>query len=140
LTDAFSIVGSTASFAGRVGIGTDTPAVALDVVGEARSSTSTTSASNAKTLTTKDYVNGLASPIMNATTGTNLPIGAYAIVAGNAPGSGSNTNNLTTTATLYFRNVYGDFFTTAVAGAVAVSGTWKCCGGSNSVSIWQRIS
>ena len=43
----------------RVGIGVAAPAVALDVAGEARSSTSTTSASNAKTLTTKDYVEGL---------------------------------------------------------------------------------
>ena len=41
---------------GYLGIGTASPAVALDVNGEARSSTSTTSASNAKTLTTKDYV------------------------------------------------------------------------------------
>ena len=41
---------------GKVGIGTASPAVALDVSGEARSSTSTTDASNAKTLTTKDYV------------------------------------------------------------------------------------
>ena len=40
----------------NVGIGTTTPAVALDINGEARSSTSTTSASNDKTLTTKDYV------------------------------------------------------------------------------------
>lgn len=38
-----------------VGIGTSTPAVALDVNGEARSSTSTTGSSNAKTLVTKDY-------------------------------------------------------------------------------------
>ena len=43
----------------RVGIGTTTPAVALDINGEARSSTSTTNASNAKTLTTKDYVDDL---------------------------------------------------------------------------------
>lgn len=41
---------------GKVGIGTLTPAVALDVVGEARSSTSTIAGSNAKTLVTKDYV------------------------------------------------------------------------------------
>jgi hypothetical protein len=41
---------------GKVGIGTQTPSVALDVSGEARSSTSTTTSSNAKTLTTKDYV------------------------------------------------------------------------------------
>jgi hypothetical protein len=43
----------------NVGIGTTTPAVALDINGQARSSTSTTSASNAKTLTTKDYVDDL---------------------------------------------------------------------------------
>ena len=41
---------------GNVGIGTLTPAVSLDIVGEARSSTSTNSASNDKTLVTKDYV------------------------------------------------------------------------------------
>jgi len=44
---------------GKVGIGTTGPSVALDIVGEARSSTSTTSASNAKTLVTKDYVDGV---------------------------------------------------------------------------------
>jgi len=43
----------------NVGIGTTTPAVALDINGQARSSTSTTGASNAKTLTTKDYVDSL---------------------------------------------------------------------------------
>ena len=41
---------------GKVGIANASPAVALDITGEARSSTSTVSASNAKTLTTKDYV------------------------------------------------------------------------------------
>ena len=43
----------------NVGIGTVTPAVALDVSGQVRSSISTTNASNAKTLTTKDYVDDL---------------------------------------------------------------------------------
>jgi hypothetical protein len=41
-----------------VGAGTTAPAVALDVVGEARSSVSTVSTSNDKTLVTKDYVDG----------------------------------------------------------------------------------
>jgi microcystin-dependent protein len=41
---------------GSLGIGTQTPAVALDVVGQARTSVGTTAGSNAKTLTTKDYV------------------------------------------------------------------------------------
>jgi hypothetical protein len=40
----------------NVGINNQNPLVALDVNGEARSSTSTTSGANAKTLTTKDYV------------------------------------------------------------------------------------
>jgi len=43
---------------GRLGIGFTAPSVALHVNGEARSSTSTTTSSNAKTLTTKDYVDG----------------------------------------------------------------------------------
>lgn len=40
----------------KVGIGVAAPAVALDIAGEARSSTSTTATSNDQTLTTKDYV------------------------------------------------------------------------------------
>lgn len=53
-------VNGTAAF-NVVGIGTRTPAsgVALDIVGEARSSISTTATSNAKTLVTKDYVDTL---------------------------------------------------------------------------------
>jgi hypothetical protein len=59
---------------GNVGIGTASPAVALDVNGEARSSTSTTSASNAKTLTTKDYVDSII-PIFSTTiVSSNLTI------------------------------------------------------------------
>ena len=46
---------------GKVGIGTVSPTVALDIAGEAQSSTSTTSESNAKTLTTKDYVDTVTS-------------------------------------------------------------------------------
>lgn len=67
---------------GRVGIGITAPSVALDVVGEARSSTSTTAGSNAKTLVTKDYVDEF--PKVRAWVtftgtgtgvfGTNLPI------------------------------------------------------------------
>lgn len=43
---------------GKVGIG-QLPSVALDVVGEARTSVSTTATSNAKTLVTKDYADSL---------------------------------------------------------------------------------
>ena len=44
---------------GKVGIGVAAPLVALDVVGEARSSIGTTAGSNTKTLVTKDYVENL---------------------------------------------------------------------------------
>ena len=45
---------------GNVGIGVPAPVAALDISGAARSSTSTTSASVATTLTTKDYVDSQA--------------------------------------------------------------------------------
>jgi len=48
------------SAGGNVGIGVVSPAVALDVSGEARSSTSTSYASNDKTLATKDYVDDIS--------------------------------------------------------------------------------
>jgi hypothetical protein len=61
----------------NVGIGTTTPAVALDITGQARSSTSTTNASNAKTLTTKDYVDSLtrigAVVVITASTQVDYP-------------------------------------------------------------------
>jgi len=49
---------------GNIGIGTDNPAVALDVNGEARSSTSTTSSSHANTLVTKNYVDFSIDPFV----------------------------------------------------------------------------
>jgi hypothetical protein len=62
----------TITSAGDVGIGTTSPAAKLDVNGEVRSSTSTTSASNAKTLTTKDYVDSIFRVGAVVTIGTNM--------------------------------------------------------------------
>jgi len=62
---------------GRVGAGTAAPAVALDVVGEARSSVSTVSTSNDKTLVTKDYVDGnvLGNVVfLNMTDGSSIAV------------------------------------------------------------------
>lgn len=62
---------------GKVGIANASPAVALDVNGEARSSTSTTSSSNDKTLTTKDYVDSVKVVSVNVgllTTAYNIDI------------------------------------------------------------------
>lgn len=53
---------------GKVGIG-QLPSVALDVVGEARTSVSTTATSNAKTLVTKDYADSLVATQSAATNG-----------------------------------------------------------------------
>lgn len=82
---------------GKVGIGTLTPAVSLDVVGEARSSTSTIAGSNAKTLVTKDYVDGL-----NFSTGTYVVYALVTPLYGTAPTAtsrGSFSPAFTTTTT-----------------------------------------
>lgn len=51
-----------------------TPNVSLDVEGEARSSTSTTTASNEKTLVTKDYVDSSTKPAWCCGTGLATPV------------------------------------------------------------------
>jgi hypothetical protein len=64
---------------GRVGIGVASPAVALDISGEARSSTSTIATSNAKTLTTKDYVDNYMK--VGSVVTFVLPVGGFAVTA-----------------------------------------------------------
>ncbi len=76
-------------FFGKVGIGTASPEVALDVVGEARSSTSTIASSNAKTLTTKDYV-------LDASQGTR--IGTIIVFSGMIFNTSYNRFGITHTA------------------------------------------
>lgn len=91
----------------NVGINKLNPAVALDVTGEARSSTSTTSSSNDKTLTTKDYVDYVSQTKIdeyleytNNTSGSFLQIPVSTFQVGKlyalklkvtvSPGSGAN--------------------------------------------------
>jgi hypothetical protein len=80
LTNNLSRLWITSS--GNVGIGTISPQVALDVNGEVRSSTSTTGGSNAKTLTTKDYVDTINRIIGVASSSTVVTAGS----ANNNPG------------------------------------------------------
>ena len=56
LTEVFSIVGRTASFAGGVGIGTANPTVPLEVNGLVRSNVSVSVITDNKHLATKEYV------------------------------------------------------------------------------------
>ena len=125
----------------RVGIRNASPAVALDITGEARSSTSTTSASNANTLTTKDYVDSNIAwynnyPSQNKS--TNPPIGTIVIAAINlafaAQQAGqSNTGNTspgaigsTIAATSLKVNANGRYgFGASHPYGTTVSGTWK---------------
>jgi len=82
---------------GKLGIGVASPSTTLDVNGEARSSTSTTSSSDAKTLTTKDYVD--SQPWYTKTLSSSTPpIGTIVIAAINLPFAShqtgaSNTGN-----------------------------------------------
>jgi hypothetical protein len=85
--------GLVLSSSGRLGVNTNTPAVALDIVGEARSSISTTTASNAKTLVTKDYVDARSSVIKNL---AFVNFNGRAISAG-LGGNGTNQAALTNT-------------------------------------------
>jgi hypothetical protein len=85
--------GLVLSSGGRLGINTNTPTVALDIVGEARSSISTTTTSNAKTLVTKDYVDARSSTIKNF---AFVNFNGRAISAG-LGGNGTNQATLTNT-------------------------------------------
>jgi len=146
----------TVTSAGNVGIGSSgTAEVALDVSGEARSSTSTTSASNAKTLTTKDYVDSRVAD------GTTIPIGGIIMmqiynVSGNTFLFTSTTctqtnisySNLTTaTANI----AIGPAYTYVASGGNVTTGTYRIIGQfyaatasgdvtRNKIALVQRIS
>jgi len=113
---------------GKVGIGTASPAVALDVVGEARSSTSTTSGSNSKTLTTKDYVDSVAADKTLTFGGVNYGIGTILVYEGFALGN-SAAVTIGATVTPYMNTGNGHIGGSSYG--TALSGTWKILCGFN---------
>ena len=110
-------------FFGKVGIGTASPAVALDVVGEARSSTSTIASSNAKTLVTKDYVDAI---------GAGLGVGSVVTFMLPSSSSGQISTGIKNNVNDHNGLPTGWVFTSAVAINSAMtftvpanSGVWK---------------
>jgi len=133
----------------NVGIGTASPAVALDVSGEARSSTSTTSASNDKTLTTKDYVDD--PHLWSSTSMTAVNIGGIIMTGeSNTLQGGINWKPGDTTTAMYVgttgTNSIYRYRPVAISGGTSVPGTFKCIGiGEQSgvnvyIILWQRIA
>jgi hypothetical protein len=99
---------------GFVGIGKTGPAVALDVVGEARSSTSTTSGSDSTTLTTKDYVDGLVGaylPLLKTTSGVGRIV-AHSVQANGATAKTVNftVNSGETWVVVWFSTIGGTVY------------------------------
>ncbi len=120
-------------FFGKVGIGTASPAVALDVVGEARSSTSTIASSNAKTLVTKDYVDAI---------GAGLGVGSVVTFMLPSSDSGQISTGIKNNVNDHNGLPTGWVFTSAVAinapmtfTVPANSGVWK--GIAMNVSGWN---
>jgi len=72
---------------GRLGIGKNNPSVALDVVGEVRSSTATTSSSDGSTLVTKSYIDTLNTTYNNKFSTRYVFLNA----GGHQPGVPANT-------------------------------------------------
>ena len=134
---------------GYVGIGTASPAVSLDVSGEARSSTSTTNASNAKTLTTKDYVDD--QHLWSTLSMTAVEIGGIIMTGeSNTLQGGINWKPGDTTTAMYLgttgTNLIFRYRPVAISGGTSVPGTFKCIGiGEQSgvnvyIILWQRIA
>ena len=121
----------TITSAGDVGIGTTSPAAKLDVNGEVRSSTSTTSASNAKTLTTKDYVD---SRVAN---GASIPIGG--IIMMQIYNTSGNTFLFTSTTCTQSNISYSSTTDPAASGTSGPAYTYVASGGNVSTGTYRII-
>ena len=87
-----------------------------------------------------DFTPVLSSSIVNTASTITIPIGTFLNVSVNHP-SPSSIMNYTVSA-LYYRGATGDWFTNSAQAGVThtATGTFRCLGGGNSITLWQRIS
>tara|TARA_R110002167_G_scaffold94409_1_gene252186 strand:+ start:1128 stop:1817 length:690 start_codon:yes stop_codon:yes gene_type:complete len=87
-----------------------------------------------------DFTPVLSSSIVNTASTITIPIGTFLNVSVNHP-SPSSIMNYTVSA-LYYRGATGDWFTNSAQSGVThtATGTFRCLGGGNSITLWQRIS
>jgi hypothetical protein len=87
-----------------------------------------------------DFAPLLTGTIANTASTITIPIGAYLTVSVNHPSPTSIMNY--TVSALYYRGGTGDWFTNSATGGVThtATGTFRCLGGGNNITLWQRIS
>lgn len=111
---SYGFTGSTAGIfilnSGNVGIGITTPTVALDVVGEARSSIGTTAGSNAKTLATKDYVDTAIGSVVIGRVPIISTVSESATIIHSSPVFTFKRVSTAVTNTVQIKSSYGTWF------------------------------
>lgn len=132
LTEVFSIVGRTASFASGVGIGTATPTVPLDVNGLARSNVAVTAITDPKHLATKEYVD---SKVVVTTPTTHTLSGNYDYPESGAQPVGYVITSRTDTSPNIFTITNS---TNGISRIQATVGVWIIQGTINSTTFPER--